>query len=169
MTGSAYKNLEVFKNLCGLKAMLNVVLVTTFWTKVASEIGVKREANLKRTFWNEMLASGCETARFDGGLDSAWDIVNPLLSKESTQDHLSKQLVDDRKPFNLTDAAIALKEALSRFAKFFFKLVQRWGRQRGQGTVLEAEDLTQQIPGSLRLPVEHVKPVDEKAAPDPAF
>jgi hypothetical protein len=54
MTGSTYKNLEVFKNLCGLKAMPNVVLVTTFWTNVAGEIGVKREANLKRTFWNEM-------------------------------------------------------------------------------------------------------------------
>ncbi len=163
MTGSTFKNLDVFKNLCGLKAMPNVVLVTTFWTKVAAEIGEKREANLKGTFWNEMLANGCETARFDGGLDSAWDIVNPLLAKEPTQDHLSKQLVDDRKPFNLTDAAIALKETLSRYAKSFVKFLQRLGGRRGQGTVLEAEDLTQQIPGS------HAKSIEEKATPDPAF
>jgi hypothetical protein len=146
MSGSTFKNLDVFKNLCGLKAMPNVALVTTFWEKVPADTGARREEELKGTFWKEMLASGCEAVRFDGGPKSAWDIISPLLTKEPIQTHLSEELVDERKPFSVTDAAIALRDALFRYASYLIKLILRLGRSGGRPQLV-AQDLTQQTKG----------------------
>jgi hypothetical protein len=129
--------------------MPNVVLVTTFWAKVAEDIGARREGELRGTFWKEMLANGCEAVRFDGGPNSAWHIINPLLSKEPTQTRLSEELVVERKPFSVTDAAIALRDTLFRYARYLLKFILRLGRGR-RGAKLVAQDLTQQNQGGGR-------------------
>jgi hypothetical protein len=35
------------------------------WNDVQEETGVRREGELKKYFWNEMLANGCRTERFE--------------------------------------------------------------------------------------------------------
>jgi hypothetical protein len=145
MSGTMSKNLDTFKGLCGQDAMPNVVLVTTRWEGVQQDVGTQREEALKKTFWAGMLANGCSVARFDGRPASAWDIIHSLLSKVPTQVHLPKELVDDRKPFDITDAAIALKNAVFKYANYllnwkFVTLARR--RLRRQGAELIAQDLT---------------------------
>jgi hypothetical protein len=84
ISGSALKNLHVFSGLCGMEKMPTVVLMTTFWGGVEEDIGATREAELKATFWKDMLENGCTTRRFDGGYQAAWDILGHLLSREPT-------------------------------------------------------------------------------------
>ena len=59
----------------GSKAMPNVVIATTMWSKVSENEGRKREDELKDMFWKEMMSNGCKTKRFKDTFDSAWDIV----------------------------------------------------------------------------------------------
>jgi hypothetical protein len=82
VNGSGANNLHVLISLCGMSEMPNVVLVTTFWGQIESQLGEQREAELKRGFWKQMLEQGCKIVRFKGGHESAFDIVTPLLSNE---------------------------------------------------------------------------------------
>jgi len=63
----------------GSKAMPNVVIATTMWSKVSENEGRKREDELKDMFWKEMMSNGCKTKRFKDTFDSAWDIVGMNL------------------------------------------------------------------------------------------
>jgi len=48
------------------------------WSDVREDTGARREEELKREFWNEMLANGCRTERFEDTHDSAWRIIGSL-------------------------------------------------------------------------------------------
>jgi hypothetical protein len=133
MSGSALKNLHVFSGICGMSKMPNVVLATTFWGQVELNTGEQREAELRATFWKQMLEEGCKTIPFHGGQESAWKIINHLLSKEPTYlkpaemdvtarqryKHQSRvlvsgEMVDDRKSLNETEAGRALAKELKK-------------------------------------------------------
>ena len=75
MAGSAGKNLRLFIDMCGQDAMTNVIIVTTMWGEVREETGKKREYELKKDFWNGLLASGCQVKRFEDTIESAWTIL----------------------------------------------------------------------------------------------
>src|ERR1700733_2919024 len=88
------KSLLMFAKLCGQKAMPNVIMVTTKWSKVTVEEGAQREQELKTDFWNDMIADGCETARFEDTYDSAWGIIGSLDDKHRAQVLLAHEIVD---------------------------------------------------------------------------
>jgi hypothetical protein len=50
------RNLRTFRNLCGPDAMPNVVIATTMRGEVEENVGEQREQELKRYFWNQMVA-----------------------------------------------------------------------------------------------------------------
>ena len=95
MTGALLKNLQMFANLCGQKAMPNVVIATTMWDRVSKEEGNEREDELKRDFWTGMVADGCRTERFENTYDSAWCIIGSVVGEDGPQ--LSK---DNRRVFH---------------------------------------------------------------------
>lgn len=65
MQGSAYKNMRLFRQLCGDGALGNVILATSFWDQVTESVGAKRERELKNSkdFWANMVAKGSEVVR----------------------------------------------------------------------------------------------------------
>jgi hypothetical protein len=83
MSGSAMKNLQLFSRLCGQKAMPNVVIATTMWSKVEKSEGEQREIELQREFWKDMLQAGCTVKRFEDTYESAWNIVRGITQKDS--------------------------------------------------------------------------------------
>ncbi|KIM76264.1 hypothetical protein PILCRDRAFT_12872 [Piloderma croceum F 1598] len=79
MSGSAMKNLQLFRSICDKKAMPNVAIVTTMWSKVGREDGILWEEVLKKEVWDDMVVNGCKIERFEDTYQSAWDIVNKFF------------------------------------------------------------------------------------------
>jgi hypothetical protein len=110
MTDSSLKNLNLFRDLCGNKAMRNVILVTTMWDQVKSEVGKRREELLKQQ-WLPMLDLGSKVAHFEGTFDSAWRIIDRImLELPADAIRLQEEMVDLQLPLGRTKAGIALYE-----------------------------------------------------------
>ena len=103
----------MFRNLCGPKALKNVVLVTTMWDEVEEEEGRCREAQLSAEYWNAMLELGCHTSRFHNTMESAWDIVSQFQNAPCAV-LLQKELVNRKLKLEETSAARALILAVTK-------------------------------------------------------
>jgi hypothetical protein len=114
MTGSVLKNLSLFSNLCGQKAMPNVVLATTMWSKVENNEGLEREAELKSDFWGKMMEDGCKIARFVGTYESAWEIIDCHAQRRNAEVLLPFEALDGELRHNNTPASVALNKELEK-------------------------------------------------------
>jgi len=124
MTGSLLNNLNIFKSICGKKAMPNVVIATTMWGIVGGDEGEGREEELKGDFWKEILADGCKTARFDQTYESAWHIIGSILcSNPGTTLHIQEEMTNGRKPFHETTAGSHVKTKQDKESKGLWKKI----------------------------------------------
>ncbi len=128
--GSALKNLQMFKALCGEASLPNVVLVTTMWNMLGQsadsyDSGVRRENELKTNdhFWGLMEKRGSRIVRHDGDAESALSIVSLLVDKKKRCPPLDiqRQMVDEGKPLDETAAGQVVQKELLEALK---------GRQR---------------------------------------
>jgi hypothetical protein len=69
-------DLEIFLKQEGAN---QVLLVTTMWDKIRSEIAEGRETQLRTLYWKDMLDFGARTHRFDNREETALQIVRELL------------------------------------------------------------------------------------------
>jgi hypothetical protein len=112
------KNLKVFTEMCGQKAMPNVVMATTMWGKlIDKKEGEVREEELKGDFWKEMITDGCTIRRFENTHESAWDIIDGLAGKDRADVLLPQEIVDIRLRLNETKAGIALGKVLEKLIR----------------------------------------------------
>ncbi|KIM82904.1 hypothetical protein PILCRDRAFT_820198 [Piloderma croceum F 1598] len=145
MKGSALKNLRIFATLCGQKAMPNVIIVTTKWTEVPIERGVRREQELKAGFWNDMIADGCEIARFEDTYESAWSIIGGLGDRHRPQVLLPHEIVDSELQLPQTQAGITLHEELEELIKSQKESANRLRRlAQNQDNELVVQELNKQ-------------------------
>ncbi|KAH7905077.1 P-loop containing nucleoside triphosphate hydrolase protein [Hygrophoropsis aurantiaca] len=133
MLGTSRKNLTMFQKLCGDEGLKNVILVTTKWTSLPDEnSGVKREEQLKNTFWKDMIDQGSKIARFHDTCESAWDIVEPILKEDqSTVLHIQKELVELKKFLPQTEAGNALRSTLSDLVETHKKTISQLRSEKG--------------------------------------
>jgi hypothetical protein len=75
------KSFQLFAALCGQKKTPNIVIATTMWGDINEKTGIRRETELKNTFWADMVADGCSVERFHDTAESAWRIVDRLPRK----------------------------------------------------------------------------------------
>ncbi|MCJ1431074.1 hypothetical protein MMC27_000424 [Xylographa pallens] len=108
--GTAIRNLNMFRKLCGTDALQNVALVTTKWDTVSIDLAVKRETDLKNKFWKGMLDHGAKITRHDNTIASARRILNQLLGGPPVTLNIQAQLVDQGMNLGNTDAGSAVKE-----------------------------------------------------------
>ncbi|KAF2815178.1 P-loop containing nucleoside triphosphate hydrolase protein [Mytilinidion resinicola] len=101
---SSVKTFEVFKKICGERALKNVLLITSRWGEVSQSIGSDRERQLKDRFWAYMLGRGSNISRFYGDRDSAIGLISQLLMKETAVLELQEELVDNGKRLSETSA-----------------------------------------------------------------
>ncbi|KAF4582662.1 hypothetical protein EYR40_002585 [Pleurotus pulmonarius] len=104
MAGTPLKILKTFAELCGTAAAERVILVTTMWSQVKKEVGIRREAELRSRFWIDLIDKGAKVERFDASFESAWAIIGTvhqplgqegiLLQEELA--NLNKQLSETR-------------------------------------------------------------------------
>ena len=116
MDSVPYRNLCMFRELCGDQAMKKVVLVTTMWNKGQTDSTLNlRERSLFNNYWKEMIDNGASTARFLNSPDSAWKIIDPILKQHETEVLLvQEELVDLKRTLNETQAGKTLYSYLQR-------------------------------------------------------
>jgi hypothetical protein len=71
----AKENLEMFNRLCRPSAVKNVAVVTTKWSETVADTGLRREQQLSK------YGAGPHLARFDHSQQSAWAILDFILSQ----------------------------------------------------------------------------------------
>ena len=117
MSGSAFKNLQVFGRLCGDTPLHRARLVTTMWDTAKNySVAERREAELVNEFWEPLIYEGASNARFNNTKDSASRIVDELIDTTGSKDELllQEELVEQHKRLNETEAG---KVLYSRFQR----------------------------------------------------
>ncbi|KIJ63777.1 hypothetical protein HYDPIDRAFT_91834 [Hydnomerulius pinastri MD-312] len=144
--GTPLRNLSVFKDLCGVANLQNVILVTTMWDEVGDSDGSLKEAELVSKFWNGMIQLGSRTRRFDRTQDSPWEIINSLNLK-SLKDRkplqIQQEMVDQGLPLEKTTAGKTLLRLLSQLfddVKGFFRGFGKRSSRRTAATKKPTED-----------------------------
>jgi len=125
MSKSAMKNLQIFSSLCGQKAMPNVVIVTTMWSFIPKELGIRREEHLKREVWKDMLGDGCRIGRFEDTYASAWSIVDNLAEKSGATLLIQEEMGNIGKSLNETRAGIDLKTATEHVPDDLLSIIRK--------------------------------------------
>jgi hypothetical protein len=124
--------------------MPHVVLATTMWSDVRAEAGERREQELRKHYWKDMVAGGCRTERFEDTYESAWRIVDSLAEKGWTHVLLSSEMVDAQLRLLETRAGIALNDELLKMIRQQMGMVRRLRREaRQQNNRLAVRQLTE--------------------------
>ncbi|KAF7970679.1 hypothetical protein HWV62_23274 [Athelia sp. TMB] len=111
LAGSPLKNLNMFANMCGQESMPRVVLGTTMWTEVVTATGERRENELEKTFWADMITQGCRMVRFGDSYESAWDMIGTLATQGYA---LASETVDGKKRSKEIAAGLNLNQELEK-------------------------------------------------------
>ncbi|KAJ0116799.1 hypothetical protein J7T55_009950 [Diaporthe amygdali] len=119
ISGSALRNLRMFKELCGEDAYKHVVLATSMWGKEDHEkaLGRERELVAEGGFWSTMKERGSSVMRWLGDSVSAHEIIEHLLLARSRHGVVSlkiqRELVDEGKRLVNTSAGQEVNRELS--------------------------------------------------------
>ena len=137
MFGTPRKNLLMFNKLTGDKVAQHIVLATTKWDDVKDEVGQKRERQLLSSYWRTMVSQGAQTHRFLATRESAWEIIDIILSsiaprtRGPSDDHqtvalqIQTEMVDLQKRIPDTEAGITLRNTLQALLKEQKELAER--------------------------------------------
>ncbi|KAI0968511.1 P-loop containing nucleoside triphosphate hydrolase protein [Xylaria arbuscula] len=112
MQGSALKNIQMFRSLCGDDALRKVVLVTTMWDIENLDTAVKREKELKETtqYWGGMVAKGSQVLRHDNTRRSALSSIGNFIKDGSKIVlDIQKEMVGGQKSLDKTEVGKNVK------------------------------------------------------------
>ena len=151
MQGSAYKNLSMFKQLCGPQALKSVILATSMWESIDNEDGVRRETELVKNpnYWGNMCREGSQVFRHKNTIFSAEKIVHQLAFNRPTVTlGVQQQMVHDGKSLNETSAGQVVQEDIAKErAKFEAKLAQH---RKETEEILKRKDLVAKHEAQMR-------------------
>src|SRR5271170_2450688 len=101
MQGSAYKNMHLFRQLCGDDALGNVILATSFWDQVPPSVGAEREGELRgsKDFWANMVAKGSEVVRLTRDRSDCLKVLERIAAKKSVDLLIQTEMVVQKKDF----------------------------------------------------------------------
>ncbi|KAG5651162.1 hypothetical protein H0H81_009654 [Sphagnurus paluster] len=158
MLGTARKNLDMFKKLCGPKATKNTVLVTTKWSLIRTEVGISREKQLKHEHWKEIIQQGSKMFRLDQppegktALEIVAEIMEPIISERLVAMALEIQteLVKVEKLLAETEAGRTLRYTLEELLENQKKMAQRLQTEDGGEDVhRQVKDTDEKIQNTL--------------------
>ncbi|KAF8064983.1 P-loop containing nucleoside triphosphate hydrolase protein [Lyophyllum atratum] len=114
--GTARRNLEMFKHLCGEAALSKVVLGTTKWARVPQSDGEGREDELEAIHWKPMLDKGSKMCRFKDTRESAMEFINTILRNKVLDSihQIEMELAVDREIIPQTNAGTDLRHTLQQ-------------------------------------------------------
>ncbi|KAG9085363.1 hypothetical protein FRC06_003646 [Ceratobasidium sp. 370] len=114
--GAGRRNFRMFRKMCGTDSLKNVVVVTNMWSQPPTETELAREIELRDgdDFFQDILSEGAQMVRHSKPTrESAFDIIRCVLGKKPVVPELSRQIVDEGKKLEDTDAGHALGEEIA--------------------------------------------------------
>jgi hypothetical protein len=119
MSGSSYKNLKLFRSLCGMRNLSHVILVSTMWDKVTDEEGAGRERDLlsEGKWWGDMKNAGAIVRRYDNTAGGAMTLVNELLQMAPIVLKIQEEIAVQKKALIDTAAGQSINVALTDLSK----------------------------------------------------
>ena len=104
----------MFRKLCGIRALRNVVVVTNKWGEVDARIDSKREEELVRgsDFFKPALVRGAQMARHENTVLSAEKIIRLVLGNHPLPLRIQEELVKENKSISETGAGEELNRVL---------------------------------------------------------
>lgn len=137
VAGSALRNMDMFRLLCGDDGLSNVVFVTTMWGMVDEAKGEKREEELREKFWKPMIDHQSRTARFHHTAESAWELLGQFTQYHPVKLQIQTQMVDEGKPLAKTSAGLFLGSWLKVLSSQF-KAMTDWFKRKLANTPSDA-------------------------------
>jgi hypothetical protein len=154
MTGSAVKNLRVFRKLCGKNFYKNIVLATTMWETLAppGAAGRKRgEANERELsardgWWGHMLEEGSQMFQHMDTAESAYAIVRHIGENNNPMTvDIQREMIDEGRVLNDTTAGIAVNEELAAVIKKHEKEFRQLGEDMEQARADQDERMARAL------------------------
>ncbi|KAK1835660.1 P-loop containing nucleoside triphosphate hydrolase protein [Podospora conica] len=142
VSGSAAKNIDLFRELCGSESLASVVLATTMWDSLPTDKAEAREAELKgkKEFWGGLVESGCAVMRQDEGAKSAERIVRHVLEQRREVTLQIQEEIAEGVPLHETGAGAVLEAELREQRRVYEGEVERL-REVLRGVEAEVEGL----------------------------
>lgn len=157
VAGSAMKNLQMFRELCGEKALRNVVFVTNMWGGVDPQTGDQREQDLSENFLKHMLDQGATMMRHDGSMQSAHNIILEVLRHRPRLLRIQRELVREHQELTETTACYELdnqlREERDRFEQDLLGIkgdIDRALQDNDEGVQMELEQHKQRVEVKLQ-------------------
>ncbi|KAG8695725.1 hypothetical protein FRC09_008972 [Ceratobasidium sp. 395] len=114
--GAGRRNFRMFRKMCGADSLKNVVVVTNMWSQPPTETELAREVELREgeDFFQDIISEGAQMIRHSKPTrESTHDIIRCVLDKVPVVPELSRQIVDEGKNLEDTDAGLSLGEELA--------------------------------------------------------
>ena len=134
MAGTPLKNLRIFQKLCGKEALRHIIFTTTMWDDVQDDEGERREKELRTKYWKTMIDQGSMVARFFSTLESAWNVVEPLLleANDRCAVQIQEEMVDLKKQLPETKAGKELYNTLDKLVQMQRDTLKRIREETGR-------------------------------------
>ncbi|KAJ7443402.1 P-loop containing nucleoside triphosphate hydrolase protein [Mycena galericulata] len=114
--GQNIRNLRMFKELCGAETFKNVVILTTFWDRVAKAEGNKREDEMmkKSRFFKDLVAGGALFMRHDRTKENTLQVLRHFSALEPKDPRIAKEMRDEGKSLEETGAGSVRREEVEQ-------------------------------------------------------
>ncbi|KDR74821.1 hypothetical protein GALMADRAFT_249717 [Galerina marginata CBS 339.88] len=156
--GGVRRNLEVFRKMCGNKALGKVVITTTKGRKLSmlkhpnnSSLAHERRRELTDGHWRDLVKNGASVRDFRDTHDSAWAIVDSILSRLRLTNlidiymQIQKELVDEGKGIPETEAGKELRNTLKDALKMQGQLETASAADGNEAALQEAENTIERL------------------------
>ncbi|KAF8905759.1 P-loop containing nucleoside triphosphate hydrolase protein [Gymnopilus junonius] len=148
-SGTARRNLQMFRSLCGEDVLDNVVLGTTKWVLKVPDSELRHE-QLKADYWKPLIDKGAHALRFDNSFQSGWSLIDALLSPRIQHTvneavlQIQKELVDEKKIIPETEAGKELRYTLQEILNIQ-KKIQALDRGGGEEIRAQRQEAQQKV------------------------
>ncbi|KAF8557841.1 P-loop containing nucleoside triphosphate hydrolase protein [Imleria badia] len=117
VSGSVYKNLQMFGRLCGNVPLPRTSLVMTMWDQVRDPaVAKQRETQLTGDFWRVLVDGGAKPEKFYNTPECAQNVIDRFLKMGNDGEELllQEELVEQQKRLNETEAGKVLFNRLQK-------------------------------------------------------
>ncbi|KAI0925666.1 hypothetical protein AcV5_008344 [Taiwanofungus camphoratus] len=142
MGGSAMRNFNLFRDICGEAALSNSAIVLNMWDEVSRDVREARERELfeKDIFFKPAITAGASKFYHENSVPSAHTIIRYLAAKHPKPLQIQKELVDKKLPVYGTIAGTRLLGELAEKELKHQKQLQEMEREIQEAIRLKDED-----------------------------
>lgn len=104
----------MFRSLCGSQTYKNVVVLTTFWDRVSEQEGAQREAELKESFFSDLVNGGACFMRHDRTIVSALQVLAYIFTLAPSIVRIQEEIRVEGKELEDTEAGSLHREEVEQ-------------------------------------------------------